>query len=395
MDGAQDKERVAAAPPDRLSGLRFTVDYRVTGTEAEARTKAALICNDQTVEAPDKIIPAGIVREQILGRIERFVGGAGCALVTVSYPAELLGRDCAQLLGVLFGISSLRPGIRAERLDVPDAAGYAWPGPRFGRSGLRDLAGVPVRPLVCGVLKPLGLSPAALADLAYQFAVGGLDLVKDDQGLADQPFCPFEERVARCAESVAKANRETGRRCLYFAHVSGRWETLKQRALFAKRAGAGGLLLCPGLTGFDALRDLAMDDAVALPILSHPSLLGSFTVHADNGMAPSLVFGQLPRLAGADASLYPTYHAGFPITREDCRAIAKTCGESWGNLKPIFPTAAGRMGFERVLEMCEFYGQDLLFILGSSIQQHRSGLVKACRLFMDEVSRSAQQAAKT
>ncbi len=384
---------MADASAGQLSNLRFTVEYRLSGTEAEARTKAALICNDQTVEAPDKIIPAGMIREQILGRVERLTGAGASSLAAVSYPVELLGRDCAQLLNVLFGISSLKPGVRVERLDLPEAALRDWPGPRCGRSGLRDLVGVPVRPLVCGVLKPLGLSPAALADLAYQFALGGLDLVKDDQGLADQSFCPFEERVARCVDAVAKANRETGRRCLYLAHVTGRWETMKQRALYAKRAGAGGLLVCPGLAGFDALRDLSLDDAVALPILSHPALLGSFAIQADSGMAPAVLFGQLPRLAGADASLYPIYHAGFPITRDDCRAIAKACGESWGRLKPIFPTAAGRMGFERVLEMCEFYGQDLLFILGSSIQQHRAGLVKACQLFMDEVTRSAQQAA--
>lgn len=374
----------------QFSGQRFTVEYRLSGTEAEARAKAALVCNDQTVEAPDKIIPAGVIREQILGRVERFTGAAGFSLAAVSYPIELLGRDCAQLLHVLFGISSLRPGVRVERVEIPEAALCDWPGPRFGRNGLRDLAGVPVRPLVCGVLKPLGLSPAALADLAYRFALGGLDLVKDDQGLGDQPFCPFEERVARCAEAVAKANQETGRHCLYLAHATGRWETMYQRAVYAKRAGAGGLLTCPGLAGFDALRDLARDDAIALPILSHPALLGSFVTQTDSGMAPACVFGQLPRLAGADASLYPIYHAGFPITRDDCRAIAKACGESWGNLKPIFPTAAGRMGFERVIEMCEFYGQDLLFIVGSSIQQHRAGLVKACRLFMDDVARSAK-----
>ena len=380
---------MADAASFQFSGQRFTVEYRLSGTEAEARTKAALVCNDQTVEAPDKIIPAGMIREQILGRVERVTGSAGSSLAAVSYPVELLGRDCAQLLNVLFGISSLRPGVRVERLEIPEAAGRAndWPGPRFGRNGWRDLVGIPVRPLVCGVLKPLGLSPTALADLAYQFALGGLDLVKDDQALGDQPFCHFEERVARCAEAVAKANQETGRRCLYLAHVTGRWETMKQRALYAKQAGAGGLLLCPGLAGFDALRDLALDDAIALPILSHPALLGSFVTQADSGMAPAVLFGQIPRLAGADASLYPIYHAGFPVTRDDCRAIAKACGESWGNLKPIFPTAAGRMGFERVLEMCEFYGQDLLFIVGSSIQQHRAGLVKACRLFMSEVAR--------
>lgn len=386
---------MADAASFQFSGQRFTVEYRLSGTEAEARTKAALVCNDQTVEAPDKIIPAGMIREQILGRVERFTGAAGFSLATVSYPIELFGQDCAQLLNVLFGISSLKPGVRVERLEIPDVglSTRDWPGPRFGRSGLRDLVDVPVRPLVCGVLKPLGLSPTALADLAYQFALGGMDLIKDDQALADQSFCPFEERVTRCVEAVAKANRETGRHCLYLAHVTGRWETMQQRALYAKRAGAGGLLVCPGLAGFDALRDLALDDAVALPILSHPALLGSFAIQADSGMAPACVFGQLPRLAGADASLYPIYHAGFPITRDDCRAIAKTCGEPWGQLKPIFPTAAGRMGFERVLEMCEFYGQDLLFIVGSSIQQHRAGLVKACRLFMDEVARSAQQAA--
>lgn len=380
---------MADAASFQFSGQRFTVEYRLSGTEAEARTKAALVCNDQTVEAPDKIIPAGMIREQILGRVERVTGSAGSSLAAVSYPIELLGRDCAQLLNVLFGISSLRPGVRVERVEIPEATAQVndWPGPRFGRNGLRDLVGVPVRPLVCGVLKPLGLSPTALADLAYQFALGGLDLVKDDQALGDQPFGPFEERVARCAEAVAKANQETGRRCLYLAHVTGRWERMKQQALYAKRAGAGGLLICPGLAGFDALRDLALDDAVALPILSHPALLGSFVTQADSGMAPAVLFGQIPRLAGADASLYPIYHAGFPVTRDDCRAIAKACGESWGNLKPIFPTAAGRMGFERVLEMCEFYGQDLLFIVGSSIQQHRAGLVKACRLFMSEVAR--------
>ncbi|MER3423639.1 MAG: hypothetical protein C4293_10800, partial [Nitrospiraceae bacterium] len=62
----------------------------------------------------------------------------------------------------------------------------------------------------CGVLKPLGLSIDALAELAYQFARGGLDLVKDDQGLADHSFCPFEERVARCAEAVARRTEKPG-----------------------------------------------------------------------------------------------------------------------------------------------------------------------------------------
>jgi len=371
-----------------LSGARISACYRLSGTEAEARAAAALVCIDQTVEASEEAIPPGIVREQLVGRVEAWESRVpGAYDATVSYPVELLGDGMAPLLNVLFGISSLRRGIRLLRFDLPPAALSGWRGPRFGQAGLRKLVGAPGRPLVCGVLKPVGLSIEALADLAYRFALGGLDLIKDDQALSDQAFCPFDERVRRCAEAVSKANRETGGRCLYLPHVTGPGETMRRHARTAKAAGAGGLLIAPGLAGFDALREVAKDDAIALPILSHPALLGSFVVSPDSGMAPAVVFGQVPRLAGADASLYPIYDAGFPMSQDDCRTIAAACGEPLGQIKPIFPTAAGRMGVERVREMGEFYGPDLLFILGSRIQQHGSGLVQACRQFMDEVAR--------
>jgi ribulose-bisphosphate carboxylase large chain len=377
-----------------LSGLRFAVDYHLAGTEAQARANAEVLCIEQTVEAPLEILPAGPIREHLLGRVENFTSRAACRHETViSYPVELLDGTCAQLLHVVFGMSSLKPGIRLARLHLPDAVfkGKGLSGPRFGRAGLRRLVGVPRRPLVCGVLKPLGLAPADLAELAYRFALGGIDLVKDDQGLADHPFCPFEERAARCAEAVARANRETGHTCLYAPHVTGPWETLRRRSLFAKQAGAGGLLICPGLVGFDALRDIARDDSIALPIVSHPALLGSFIVSSDCGLAPSVIFGQLPRLAGADASIYPIYGVGYAMSREDCLAVANATSEPMGQLKPIFPTAAGRMGLDRAREMSELYGSEVLFILGSAIQRHEEGLVKACRAFVDSVARCSQR----
>jgi ribulose-bisphosphate carboxylase large chain len=376
-----------------LSGLRFTVDYHLTGTEAQARANAEVLCIEQTVEAPLEIVPAGPIREQVLGRVEHFTSRAASHHeAVISYPVELLDGTCAQLLNVVFGMSSLKPGIRLARLHLPDAVFKGWSGPRLGRDGLRRLVGVPRRPLVCGVLKPLGLAPANLAELAYGFALAGVDLVKDDQGLADHPFCPFEERTARCVEAVARANRETGRRCLYVPHVTGPWEAMRRRSLFAKQAGAGGLLVCPGLVGFDALRDIAGDEAIALPIVSHPALLGSFIVSSDCGLAPSVVFGQLPRLAGADASIYPVHDVGYAMSREDCRAVAFAAGEPMGPLKTIFPTAAGRMGSDRVREMGELYGSEVLFILGSGIQRHEGGLVKACQAFVDLVARFSRQA---
>ena len=42
-------------------------------------------------------------------------------------------------------------------------------------------------------IKPLGLPAPALADICYRFASGGIDIIKDDHSLSDQPVAPFSE----------------------------------------------------------------------------------------------------------------------------------------------------------------------------------------------------------
>ena len=84
-----------------------------------------------------------------------------------------------------------------------------YPGPKFGVEGLRRLVGVPRGPMIMTALKPMGSSTAELARMAYEFAKGGIDIIKDDHGLADQPYSPYDERVRACAAAVARANAET------------------------------------------------------------------------------------------------------------------------------------------------------------------------------------------
>ena len=64
-------------------------------------------------------------------------------------------------------------------------------------------------------LKPMGTPSEKLAEMAYAFAKGGIDIIKDDHGLANQRYAPYEERVRACAAAVKRANAETGRRCIY------------------------------------------------------------------------------------------------------------------------------------------------------------------------------------
>ncbi len=370
-----------------LSGDRFAVEYRLTGTEAHARALSERLCADQTIEAPISLLRSSPIPTGLLGTVEDFIQEAASRYrTTLSFPVELFGHSCAQLLHTLFGTASLTPAIQVANIHLPKTLPHGWSGPRFGIAGLRKLTRVPDRPLVCAVLKPLGYSPEALAELARSFALGGVDVIKDDQGLGNHSFCPFNERVSLTVEAIRDATRSTVRSCLYFPHVVGSFDDIRRQAAFAKQAGADGILLSPGLVGYEALHDLSRCDDLALPIMSHPAFLGTYAINPENGLAPNVLYGQLPRLAGADITIYPTYGLTFPITPHDCALIGSACTQRWGPLRTMFPTAAGRIGEDRISELRAFYGHEFIFILGSQIRETPDGIVSACRRFMQNLS---------
>jgi ribulose-bisphosphate carboxylase large chain len=369
-----------AARPLRLSGERFAAVYRIVAGETEVAERVRGICFEQTVEFPEAAIPHREIREQIVGRIAALTpAGDGCWEAVIEFAVEVAGRELTQLLNVLFGNISLKPGIRLVRFDLPASLAGLYRGPRFGQRGLRELLGVADRPLLCTAIKPLGLSAVELAELTYKMALGGIDLIKDDHGLADQVFCRFAERVERCGEAVARACAETGRRSLYLPQITAPSDELVERAVRAKAAGAGGFLFCPGLAGLDAMRRLADDDAIALPILSHPAFQGPFTMRSAEGIAHGALYGQINRLAGADAAIFPSFGGRFSFTREECRDLAAGCTVDMGPMRPIFPVPAGGISLDRVPDLCRFYGPDIILLVGGDLHRHGADLVANCR----------------
>ncbi len=366
-----------------LSGVRFSVSYSLTGTEEQALARAKDICYEQTVEFPEDLTPPGDIREHIVGRIEALVPSApGCFLATISYAVETAGCDLVQLLNVVYGNISIKAGIKVERLALPEEMLALYRGPRFGSSGLRELLAVFHRPLICAALKPMGLSAAELADQAYRFALGGIDVIKDDHGLADQAFCPFDERVKRCADAVHRANRRTGRRSIYMPHVSGPADRLFELGEKAAGYGAGGLLVCPGLVGLDAMRWLAGDDSIGLPVMAHPSFAGSLVIRRDTGFSHRAWYGQLMRLAGADATVFPNYGGRFSFSREECAAIAAGCEEPMGPIRTIFPAPGGGMTTDRAKDMIEVYGREFILLIGGGLHRRGDDLVENSRYFV-------------
>jgi ribulose-bisphosphate carboxylase large chain len=371
-----------------LSGERFEVVYWVVADDlADAAKRAFAIAIEQTIEFPAELAPEGDIQDHVIGQVGSITAlDDGRFEVVISYANETAGPDLVQFFNVIFGNVSILPGVRLHRLRLPDAKLADFRGPRFGRDGVREKIGVHGRPLMCSALKPMGLSADALADMAYQFAIGGLDLIKDDHGLINQPFSDFKTRAEKCAAAVARANAETGLNCLYLPNVSGTADKVHAYAQFAAEVGAGGVLICPGLTGFDAMRRIADDDNINLPVMSHPSFYGSMVTTPTTGMSHYTLYGQMQRLAGADMSVYPNFGGRFSFSEDECRTIVEGTADDMGHLKSIFPAPGGGMTMEKVPKMNEFYGTDVVYLVGGGLHRHSDNLTDNVRYFMDLIS---------
>ena len=360
---------------------RFTVTYTILAADIEeARRKAFDICVEQTVEFPFDLITDEFIKAEIVGQIESLTETESDRFsAVISYHEDTAGLEFTQFLNVVFGNTSIKPGIRVESIMPTPAQLTVFSGPRFGVDGLRQLIGVYGRPLLSSALKPLGLSARALAEMAYRLTLGGIDIIKDDHGLADQQFAPFEERIARCVEAVQKANQETGGHCLYLPNVTADAGKTRQRARFAKQAGAGAVIISGALTGFDTLRAVSQDQEVNLPVFFHPALAGCFTVEPTAGFSHYAFYGQLMRLAGADAVIFPNFGGRFSFSRAECAAIADGCASALGKLVQSFPAPGGGMNFDNVKEMIAFYGHNAVFLIGGGLFRHDPDITKSVR----------------
>lgn len=370
--------------PLTVSGSRFRVRYQVLGDEKKARERAEDVCIEQTIEYLADLVPEGGIRDHVFGRIEAFTRiGPDRYETVISYADEITGYELPQLINVIFGNTSMKPAVRVMELDLSDDLLAHFKGPRFGIAGLRKVLGVPDRPLLFTAIKPIGLSAAQLADMAYKLALGGIDIIKDDHGLANQSFAPYRERVARAAEAVAQANARTGGRTLYAPNVTGPFETMLERIYFAKEAGATGLLLMPGYCGLDFIRRVADDDAINLPVIIHPAFMGSYALSPDFGISHFVLHGQLMRLAGADISVMPNYIGRFSYSRAECSEITRGCHVPMGSIQAIFPGPGGGISPESFVDMLAVYGRDVAYLMSGNLHRHSPDLTHNVQHFRE------------
>jgi ribulose-bisphosphate carboxylase large chain len=228
----------------------------------------------------------------------------------------------------------------------------------------------------------MGLSPARLGELCGEFARAGVDIIKDDHGLADHPFCPFEPRVEACLRAVDDAARATGRRALYVPNVTGTPERIAGELEFARRAGCRAAMIAPVIVGLPLLAQVA-SAGNGLAILAHPALGGVIRA------APAVIFGKLFRWYGADAVIFP--HAGgrFDWSPETCRDIAAGLRAPRSRVRPALPMPAGGIALDRIEEVVAFYGVDCILLVGGSLRAAGGSLAERTRALVERVAAAA------
>ena len=364
---------------------RILATYRVAAPAADIHAFAEALALEQSVEVPARVVRDAFVAREVVAHVAEVRSSGDVHEVDLALATATTGRDVAQLVNMLFGNCSLLPNVELVDAQLPADLLAAFAGPRFGIAGLRAITGVRGRALTCAALKPQGLSPDALATLCYTLACAGVDLIKDDHGLADQHYSPFAQRVRACQHALDRAADATGRRALYAPSLVGAPRTLAANAAIARDAGAGALLVAPALVGLPAFAELVAGD-LGVPVLAHPAFAGATRV------APAFLLGRLFRLLGADAVIFP--HAGgrFAYSPGTCSAIADAARAPWGTLRPALPVPAGGMSVERVPELVATYGLDTMLLIGGSLLLDEARIAERAGDFVARVQECAQPA---
>lgn len=346
--------------------------------------------------------------------------------VGIDWPRQNHSEEITQFLNVLFGNVSLKQGIAIESIDWKSLAGSLFRGPAFGIQRLREQWNLGDRALSCTALKPMGTDTALLAERVFSFALGGIDIIKDDHGLVNQTASPFVDRVTACVQAVQRAAQQTGKRTLYYPNITGDSRYLFDRYRMAADLGADGVLLSPMLTGLSAMHELAHSD-ISLPIMAHPAFSGSMLAHpvaktvdaapkppksgffsrskatdnepdavtftpvesryatmqsAGHGFAPDLFYGGLWRALGADVVIYPNAGGRFSFSAELCQAINEQARNSQVAWPASFPAPAGGLKRDTMGYWLGQYGHDTVFLMGGDLYADSAGIQQATRAFV-------------
>jgi len=307
-------------------------------------------------------------------------------IIQIAYPQVNIGPQIPMLLTTVVGNISMAGQLKVLDIRFPRKFVEGFQGPRFGIQGIRELLGVPDRPLLNNMIKPCtGYTPEVGVELFRAAALGGCDIIKDDELIANASFNQIQKRVKLYMAAERQVYEETGEHTLYTVNVTDEVPQVFENARRAVELGCNAIMVNYLATGFPVLRALAEDPAVNVPILGHMDVAGAFYMSPYHGVSSHLVLGKLPRLAGADIVVFPAPYGKAPVIKDKFVAVARNLSFPLYDVKPTFPMASGGITPSMVPKVMQDLGNDVVIGSGGGIHAHPQGPVAGGRAFRQAI----------
>lgn len=303
-------------------------------------------------------------------------------IIRIAYPWANFGASISMMLSTVIGNISSSGKVKLIDLEFPDSYLKKFQGPKFGVPGIREILGVYDRPLLNNMIKPCtGLNPKETAQLAYDAAIGGVDIIKDDELVADAPHCPLVERVKYVMEAIGKADEKKKEKTLYAFNITDSTLKMRENAYKAIEAGANALLINYATVGLDTARMITEDPEINVPVLAHCDFTGALYASEWSGVAATLIGAKLPRLAGLDMIISLSPYGKFPMLMDTFINSGYQMLMPMGNINPVFPMPGGGTTQGHIEDIMRKFGKDVIIAAGGAIHGHPMGPVAGAKAF--------------
>ena len=294
----------------------------------------------------------------------------------IAYPLELFDRNVTDGRMMLVSFLTLTIGNNqgmgdvawAKMIDfyIPERAIQLFDGPAKDISDLWRILGRPVKDggYIAGtIIKPkLGLRPEPFAEAAYQFWLGG-DFIKNDEPQGNQTFCPLKKVMPLVADSLKRAQDETGEAKLFSANITAdsHAEMIARGEYILETFGPDAdkvAFLVDGYVGGPGMVTTARRWFPNQYLHYHRAGHGAVTSPSSNRGYTAFVLAKMSRLQGASGIHVGTMGYGkmegdkddkviaYMIERDECQGPVYY--QKWYGMKPTTPIISGGMNALRL-----------------------------------------------
>jgi 2,3-diketo-5-methylthiopentyl-1-phosphate enolase len=308
-------------------------------------------------------------------------------IIQIAFPDDNFIPQFPMLITTLLG-NDVSTSAQVKLIDLKFSKKFLnnFSGPRFGIDGIYKYFNISRRPIILNMIKPcLGYSPKEGAKIFRKIALGGVDIIKDDELFANTSYSKILDRVRLYTKTAKQVYEETGHLTKYCVNITDRQDKMIDYARDAIDAGAGALLVNFIATGLGALQALAEDKYINIPIIAHYASVGSMTESPNTGIASYLILGKFARIAGADLCMFSSPYSTYPFMKRRYKQIANLQRLPLYEMHQTMPVVGGGIHPNAAKKITDDLGKEIMLAVGGAILGHPLGITEGAKAMMKAV----------